>query len=294
LDLYERSEGFMKKCLSLLALLAFAAAGPALFAQAADEPRAESKAEEAARKAEEAARAAGEAAGEAAGKAAERVEEGARDLWLGEDGLQWPLVRARRLIGYEVAGTGSRAVGEIADVLLSRAGGVSALLLEAGAIGDQEPGSYLVPAARFLLLDGQLRLQGGLSPRERILPSEEEPLAQRAGEGAVLASKLMAYRVVGSGGGEIGRVDDVVVDLQARRVAYAALGTGGVLGLGQKRIAVPFADLRYDTVQERASIAITADELRGIEGFPRDQWPSRAQEDWWQSDGVSGATPAGG
>lgn len=48
----------MKKCLSLLALLAFAAAGPALFAQAADEPRAESKAEEAARKAEEAARAA--------------------------------------------------------------------------------------------------------------------------------------------------------------------------------------------------------------------------------------------
>lgn len=198
------------------------------------------------------------------------------------------------MIGYEVAGTGGRAVGEIADVLLSRAGGLSALLLEAGATGDPEPGSYLVPAARFLLSDGQMRLQGGLSPRERILPAEEEPLARQAGSGAVLASKLMAYRVVGSDGGEIGRIDDVVVDLQARRVAYAALGTGGVLGLGQKRFAVPFDDLRYDTVQGRASIAITASELSGIEGFPRDQWPARAEEDWWQSDGVSGATPAGG
>ncbi len=54
---------------------------------------------------------------------------------------------------------------------------------------------------------------------------------------------LMGKRLVGPSGEELGRVVDVVADLQARPVA-AVVDVGGFMGLGSRRVAVAWHVLR--------------------------------------------------
>lgn len=273
----------------LIGFLAAAAAMAPAALPAQNAGSAETAAQEAARKAEEAARAAGKAAGEAAQKAAERARETARDAWLGEDGLSWPLIRFRRLAGSAIDDAQGRELGTVQDVALTGAGEAVQAVLQVNGGGDLPAGQYLVPAGRILRQGGRLRLASGPFDRERILPSGEGLPSRRIGTGSVLASRLLDFQVRGPDGKEAGRIDDVVLDLQARRVAYAALGTGGVLGLEQKRIAVPFGDVPYDLSQGTVQIEATAAQLQKVPGFPRDRWPARANESWKRQAGAAGA-----
>ena len=53
------------------------------------------------------------------------------------------------------------------------------------------------------------------------------------------AEKVLGKRVDGSDGEKLGKIDDLVVDLQSGRILYAIVGSGGVLGAGEKKRAVP-------------------------------------------------------
>jgi sporulation protein YlmC with PRC-barrel domain len=47
-------------------------------------------------------------------------------------------------------------------------------------------------------------------------------------------------------GQELGKVEDVVVDMATGKVRYAAIAFGGFLGVGDKLFAVPFHSLRVE------------------------------------------------
>src|SRR5262249_31232169 len=53
------------------------------------------------------------------------------------------------------------------------------------------------------------------------------------------AEKVIGKRVDGSDGEKLGKIDDLVVDLQSGRIYYAIVSSGGVLGAGEKKRAVP-------------------------------------------------------
>ncbi|MEJ0025771.1 MAG: PRC-barrel domain-containing protein [Rhizomicrobium sp.] len=62
---------------------------------------------------------------------------------------------------------------------------------------------------------------------------------------AILASKVKGTSVYDQAGDKIGHVEDIVLDKQSDRIMFAALGQGGVLGLGEKFFPVPWSMLGY-------------------------------------------------
>jgi sporulation protein YlmC with PRC-barrel domain len=63
---------------------------------------------------------------------------------------------------------------------------------------------------------------------------------------AIRASKVKGTTVYNTAGDKIGHVEDVILDKQSDRIMFAALGFGGLLGMGEKYAPVPWALLDYN------------------------------------------------
>lgn len=61
-------------------------------------------------------------------------------------------------------------------------------------------------------------------------------------DGQVEVSELTGKQVVNSAGEELGDIDDLILDREGKP-AIAVIGVGGFLGLGEKAVGVPFANL---------------------------------------------------
>lgn len=80
---------------------------------------------------------------------------------------------------------------------------------------------------------------------------------------------LMGTQLIGPGGEKLGRVVDVVADLEARPVA-AVVDVGGFMGLGSRRVAVAWHVLRLRagdgvvrlTIDVAPDVVIAAPEFR--------------------------------
>jgi sporulation protein YlmC with PRC-barrel domain len=62
---------------------------------------------------------------------------------------------------------------------------------------------------------------------------------------AILASKVKGTAVYNTSGDKIGHVEDVVLDKQSDHIMFAALGFGGLMGVGEKYYPVPWSVLDY-------------------------------------------------
>ena len=62
---------------------------------------------------------------------------------------------------------------------------------------------------------------------------------------AILASKVQGTPVYNTAGNKIGEVEDVVLDKTSDHIMFAALGFGGLLGMGEKFAPVPWSMLDY-------------------------------------------------
>lgn len=62
---------------------------------------------------------------------------------------------------------------------------------------------------------------------------------------ATLASKVICAPVFSATGKRIGQVQDLVLDKQSDRILYAAVGVGGVFGIGRRFLPVPWSSLEY-------------------------------------------------
>jgi sporulation protein YlmC with PRC-barrel domain len=64
--------------------------------------------------------------------------------------------------------------------------------------------------------------------------------------GVLAASTLAGDSVRNSAGEDLGKLDEIMIDIPSGRVAYAVLSFGGVLGMGNKLFAVPWSLLGVD------------------------------------------------
>jgi sporulation protein YlmC with PRC-barrel domain len=60
-------------------------------------------------------------------------------------------------------------------------------------------------------------------------------------------SNLMGYDVWNQNGDQIGTVNDMVLDFDNSSIPYVVVGTGGFLGLGEKKVLVPWKMLKVQT-----------------------------------------------
>lgn len=71
--------------------------------------------------------------------------------------------------------------------------------------------------------------------------SESGVVAARTQERSQSASKLISQDVKNVSGEGLGQVKDIVIDARAGKIVYALVSSGGLLGVGEKIRAVPFA-----------------------------------------------------
>ncbi|HJR55849.1 MAG TPA: PRC-barrel domain-containing protein [Rhizomicrobium sp.] len=84
---------------------------------------------------------------------------------------------------------------------------------------------------------------------------------------AILASKVKGTAVFNEVGDRIGTVEDVVLDKQSNQIMFAALGFGGVLGLGEKYYPVPWSMLDYDEDRGGYVIPLDKDTLKSAPAY---------------------------
>jgi hypothetical protein len=81
------------------------------------------------------------------------------------------------------------------------------------------------------------------------------------------SDKVEGTAVYGADSQRIGSIERVMIDKISGKVAYAVLGFGGFLGIGDDHYPLPWQSLKYDTNLGGYVTGITDSELRGAPKF---------------------------
>jgi hypothetical protein len=111
---------------------------------------------------------------------------------------------------------------------------------------------------------------------------------------ALIASDRVEGTVVCRVSGEkIGSIQRLMIDKTSGNVAYAVLRFGGLLGIGEKHLPIPWAKLTFDPTRQAYLVSITDAELSKAPSYAADtefDWgdryePARRYNDYTRSHG---------
>ena len=94
---------------------------------------------------------------------------------------------------------------------------------------------------------------------------------------AIRAKRVIGTNVKDPSGRKIGEIEDVVLDKQSNSILFGVMSFGGVLGMGEKYHAVPWAALDYDESENAYIINLTKEQLKAA--------PADSLEELTRSDG---------
>lgn len=98
---------------------------------------------------------------------------------------------------------------------------------------------------------------------------------------ALSAGTLTGDRVVNLQNEDIGKVEEIMIDINTGRVAYVVISFGGILGIGNKLFAVPWSALRVDTDHKCFVMDAHKELLENAPGFDKNNWPSTPNGQWY-------------
>ena len=94
------------------------------------------------------------------------------------------------------------------------------------------------------------------------------------------ANSIIGDAVRNASGEDLGEIEELMIDLEHSRVAYAVISFGGFLGLGEKLFAVPMETLQLDAPNHRFILDVERERLENAPGFDKDDWPDTSDRDW--------------
>jgi sporulation protein YlmC with PRC-barrel domain len=107
----------------------------------------------------------------------------------------------------------------------------------------------------------------------RSMTPKQTPAAERTTwrgqEGVVESTKIIGTKVRTSAGKDVGEVDYLLVDSRSGKVTHAVIGLGGMLGVGETKIVVPWSSvtLAHDA-NNRDKMVVTM-EQSAVDSAPR-------------------------
>lgn len=110
--------------------------------------------------------------------------------------------------------------------------------------------------------------------------------SQYLGSSALRASDLIGATVRNREERDLGEIEDLMVSRSGDNIVTAVLSVGGILGIGEKRIAVPYDELRVSEDGESFYLSATTEQL---EARPTFQYPERRQDARQTNSSTSGA-----
>ncbi|PMS15304.1 photosystem reaction center subunit H [Trinickia dabaoshanensis] len=100
------------------------------------------------------------------------------------------------------------------------------------------------------------------------------------GPDVMAASTLDGDKILSTDGEEIGKVKEIMLDVQAGRIAYVVMSCGGFLGIGDKLLAIPWNALTLDTTRKCFLVSLSSELIKNAPGFDKQHWPSMADATW--------------
>jgi sporulation protein YlmC with PRC-barrel domain len=100
------------------------------------------------------------------------------------------------------------------------------------------------------------------------------------GPEVMAADTLEGDKVVNRKGEDLGTIEDIMIDVQRGRVAYAVVSCGGFLGIGDKLFAIPWNAFTLDADRHRFVLDADRERFEKAPGFDKDHWPSMAEGTW--------------
>jgi sporulation protein YlmC with PRC-barrel domain len=100
-------------------------------------------------------------------------------------------------------------------------------------------------------------------------------------DAALLRSKtLFEYRVRGPQGEDLGKIEEVMIDMEMGRVAYAVLSFGGLLGLGSKWVPVPWDAVALRPAEKVLLLKVEKEKIEKAPNFEAATLPELANRQW--------------
>jgi len=94
------------------------------------------------------------------------------------------------------------------------------------------------------------------------------------------AGTLTGDRVRNQAGDDLGKIEEIMIDLENGRVAYAVLSFGGFLGIGDKLFMVPWGAMKVDQTTHEFVLDARREQLEQAPGFDKNNWPDMADADY--------------
>lgn len=98
-----------------------------------------------------------------------------------------------------------------------------------------------------------------------------DQFATRPAHPQISSADVQGTRVFSPDGERLGTIDELMIDKVSGKVAYALMGFGGFLGMGEDHYPIPWSKLHYDVELDGYVTGITRAELEAA--------PART-EDW--------------
>jgi hypothetical protein len=126
-----------------------------------------------------------------------------------------------------------------------------------------------------------MAMTGSRSPGEgaALVGTPKQPVAG-PGPAILAASTLAGNAVVNTQGEDLGKITEIMIDVTGGWIAYAVLSSGGLLGIGDKLHAIPWAALLLDVERQRFVLDVDAERLKQAPGFDKEHWPTMADLRW--------------
>ena len=95
------------------------------------------------------------------------------------------------------------------------------------------------------------------------------------------ASTLKGNKVTNAKGEDLGKVEEIMLDLEQGRVAYVVLSFGRANWMpNNKLFAVPWNVLSISHHDKKFILNVSKETLQSAPGFDRDKWPEVADFGW--------------
>jgi sporulation protein YlmC with PRC-barrel domain len=135
-----------------------------------------------------------------------------------------------------------------------------------GGIGMKHRNLYALTLTSAAMLCGTGTIAWAQDHDAGQAPSAHSGTARNQAAGGVRASKLIGATVKNKAGDSIGEISDLVVSPGAS-ITTAVVKVGGVLGIGDKKIGVPYKSFSVSPDGKTLYLDMTADQLKSMPSY---------------------------
>ncbi len=130
----------------------------------------------------------------------------------------------------------------------------------------------------FLGANGYTQNKKGPEVKDKTIKTAE---GQRIN--AFMVEKIVGSEVVNVKGEKLGKIENLVVDIDSGRILYAVLESGGFLGIGDKLLPVPWESLAALPSEGIFFLNQSKEQMEKAPAFEKDKLPNMGDMQWGES-----------